>query len=93
MTVGLLSVELHIPESRSLKAKRVVLKSIKDKIRNSFNVSIAEVGDNNLWQRAVLGIAVVSNDRKFANNVLNKIVDKLSYNASINIIDYTIELL
>ncbi|MBD3168947.1 MAG: DUF503 family protein [candidate division Zixibacteria bacterium] len=93
MTVGLLCVEIHLPESNSLKAKRMILRSIKDKLRHDFNVSVAEIGSNDKWQRALLGIATVSNDRKFANNVLNKIVDKLRYRDSFNIIDYTIELL
>lgn len=93
MTVGLLCVEIHLPESNSLKAKRMILRSIKDKLRHDFNVSVAEIGSNDKWQRALLGIAIVSNDRKFANNVLNKIVDKLRYKDSFNIIDYTIELL
>lgn len=93
MTIGVLSIDLYIPESHSLKAKRMILKSIRDKIRNDFNVSVAEVGSNDLWQRATLGISVVSNDRKLANSILNKIVDKLTYKGSISIIDYTIEIL
>ncbi len=93
MVVGLLSMELYIPESGSLKMKRTVLKSIKDKLRRDFNISIAEVGANDLWRRTLLGISVVSNDRKFANSVLNKIVDRISTNGSVNIITYNIEFL
>jgi len=93
MVVGLLSMELYIPESGSLKMKRMVLKSIKDKLRRDFNISIAEVGANDLWRRTLLGISVVSNDRKFANKVLNKIVDRISTNGSVNIITYDIEFL
>ncbi len=86
-------MEIFIPESSSLKTKRMILRSIKDKIRGDFNVSIAEVDNQNLWQRALLGISIVSNDKKYANRVLNKIVDKLSSNGFISIIDYQIELL
>ncbi|MBD3233445.1 MAG: DUF503 family protein [candidate division Zixibacteria bacterium] len=93
MVVGLLSLEIFIPESNSLKTKRMILRSIKDKIRGDFNVSIAEVDNQNLWQRALLGVSIVSNDKKYANRVLNKIVDKLSTNGFISIIDYQIELL
>jgi len=93
MVVGLLTLELFLPESGSLMAKRMIIKSIKDRIRREFNVSIAEISFNDLWQRAQLGVSVVSNDRKFANSVLNKIIDKISYNGAISIINYNIELL
>jgi len=62
MIVGLLTLDLHFPESNSLKDKRWVLRSIKDRIRNKFNVSVAEVGANELWQRSVIGIACVANE-------------------------------
>jgi uncharacterized protein len=73
MLVGLLQIELFIPDSGSLKSKRFVLKSLKDKIRSKFNVSVAEVENNELWQRAVLGVAMVSNERKFIDQVMNQI--------------------
>lgn len=73
MLVGLYQIELFIPDSGSLKSKRFVLKSLKDKIRAKFNVSVAEVEDNELWQRAVLGIAMVSNERKFIDQVMTQI--------------------
>lgn len=75
MVVGTLRLELHVAESRSLKAKRRVIKSIKDRIRSRFNASVAEVDGLDLWQRAVLGVAVVSNDRRYVNEVLSKIED------------------
>ena len=61
MIVGLLTLDLHIPESNSLKAKRTVIKSLIDRIRNKFNVSVSEVDANNLWQRSVIGISLVAN--------------------------------
>lgn len=72
MVVGSLEIRILIRESRSLKDRRRVLKSLKDRIRNRFNVSVADVGDQDVWQSTVLGIAVVSNDRRFANEVLSK---------------------
>ena len=75
MVVGILQVDLSIPGADSLKSKRMVLRSLKDRIRREFNVSIAEVADNDQWQSASLAIAVVSNDRRFANQVLSKVVD------------------
>ncbi|MEK7238222.1 MAG: DUF503 domain-containing protein, partial [Nitrospirota bacterium] len=73
MIVGLLSLELHLPESNSLKSKRMIIKSLKDRIRNKFNVSIAEVDANDLWQRSVLGVACVANETKIINAILNEV--------------------
>jgi hypothetical protein len=63
MVVGLLSLELMLAENHDLKGKRQVLKSVKDRVRRRFNVSIAEVDDLDLWQSATLGVACVSKDR------------------------------
>ncbi|HET8579713.1 MAG TPA: DUF503 domain-containing protein, partial [Nitrospiraceae bacterium] len=65
MVVGLCTLELYIPDGHSLKAKRQVLLSLKDRLRDKFNVSIAEVGDQDLWQKAVLGIACVANESAY----------------------------
>lgn len=88
MVVGLLQVELTIPSADSLKAKRMVLRSIKDRIRKNFNVSIAEVEDNDQWQSAVLAVALVSNDKRFANQVLSKVVDFIESSRDLVVDDY-----
>ena len=88
MVVGLLQVELTIPSADSLKAKRMVLRSLKDRIRKNFNVSIAEVEDNDQWQSAVLAVALVSNDRRFANQVLSKVVDFIKSSRGLVLDDY-----
>lgn len=75
MVVAVLEIALSIPQSASLKDKRRVLKSVKDRVRSRFNVSIAEVGDQNLWKSARLGIAVVSGDSTYANGVVSKVQD------------------
>lgn len=62
--IGVLSVELHIPASQSLKDKRRVLKSLKDRVRSRFNVSISEVGELEKWQRSVLGVCMINRDKK-----------------------------
>lgn len=74
MVVGLLTLELHIPMSQSLKEKRQVLKSLLETTRNRFNVSIAEVDHLDLWQRATVGAACVSNDPSFVDQVLNRVL-------------------
>jgi uncharacterized protein YlxP (DUF503 family) len=63
--VAVLMVEILIPASQSLKEKRRVLKSIKDRIRAKFNVSVAEIGEHDKWQRAVLGVTAISPDKNY----------------------------
>lgn len=92
MVVGLASIDIHIPESGSLKNKRHFLKGIKDRVKNKFNVSIAEVDHNDLWQRATLGVSVVANQKQFANRVLSQVVDFVGRENGVLILDYSIEL-
>lgn len=74
MVVGVCRVSLMVPESHSLKEKRMVLRRIKDKVSNKFNVAIAEVGDQDAWQSAQLGFAVVSNELGFTQSVVQKVL-------------------
>ena len=76
MVVGVMRLTLFLPENHSLKGKRQVLRAIvKARVRNKFNVSIAESGDNELWQRAELGICQVGNDRAFVDAALREVVN------------------
>lgn len=75
MVIGVLRITLLLHDSHSLKDKRQVLKSIIEKVRNRFNMSVAETGDNELWQRAEIGIAAVGNDRAFVNSALDKVLN------------------
>ena len=93
MVIGALDVDIRIPSADSLKAKRMVLRSLKDRIRQSFNVSIAEVENNNQWQSAVLAVVIVSNDRRFANQVLSKVVDFMEKTPDLTVDDYSISIL
>jgi uncharacterized protein len=86
------SVQLYLGQSQSLKDKRQVIKSLKDRIGNAFNVSVAEVADQDLWQKATLGFAVVSNQTRHANEVLSKVVNFIERDYSIELIDYQIEV-
>ena len=93
MTIGVMEVRLAIREARDLKAKRRILKGLKDRIRQEFNVSIAEVDDNDLWQSAVLGVVCVSNDSKYAHGLLSKVVNWLEQSHyDIEIVEYDITL-
>ena len=73
--MGVLKLNLLLPENHSLKGKRGVLKSIQARVANRFNVSVAECGDQELWQSAVLGFAVVGSDRRIVEASLQKVVD------------------
>jgi uncharacterized protein YlxP (DUF503 family) len=74
MTVGIARIALFLPASHSLKEKRMVLRRVKTRVRDKFNAAIAEVGQNDLWQRAALGITVVGNDRVFTESALDEII-------------------
>lgn len=74
MIVGIVRLRLRLPENSTLKGKRGVLKSLCARIQGEFRVSAAEVGDNDLWQMAEIGVACVSNERRHADAVLNRIV-------------------
>jgi uncharacterized protein YlxP (DUF503 family) len=74
MFVAVAKITLSIPEAGSLKSKRHVLHKVLDKVRTRFNVSIAEVEDNDLWQKATLGVATVANEHAFAQECLDKVL-------------------
>lgn len=93
MIVGLCEIELSIPESHSLKDKRQILRSLLDNLRNKFNISAAEVDRQDAWQRAVIGVACVSNETKHTHQVLNKVMDTINGNPRVVVIDYSIETL
>ncbi|UCH45368.1 MAG: DUF503 domain-containing protein [Nitrospiraceae bacterium] len=93
MIVGLLTLDLHIPEANSLKSKRLVIKSLIDRVKNKFNVSISEVDAQNLWQRSVIGIAYVANETKIINQVFEKIRTLVLNTHSVEIINSTMEML
>lgn len=93
MIVGLCTVELFIPDGHSLKAKRQVLLSLKDRLRDKFNVSVAEVGEQDLWQKAVLGIACVANEGAYVNQVLDQAVNLIRSVPAVELVQSRIELL
>jgi len=74
MVVGVLTLHLRIPGAHSLKEKRRGLRSVKDRLRVGFNVSVAEVDGMDTWQRAVLGVCAVGNDRAYVEGQLDRVV-------------------
>lgn len=94
MKLGVCKLKLRVPENQSLKGKRQVLKSIISRVRNNYNVAIAEVDDQELWQLATLGIACVSNNDQQVNSILSKVVNFISRGRfDVEMLDYEIEII
>ena len=94
MNVGVCKISLRLPGNLSLKDKRRVLKSITTRVGNQFNVSIAEVDDHDLWQLTTLGICCVSNNRRYTDEVLSKVVNFIAGERfEVEIINCEIEIL
>ena len=91
MIIGLLSIEIFIPSSTSLKDKRMVLNHIRDKVRKKYNVSVAEVDFLDKWQRSLIGIALVTSRKSFAEEMLTKIFQQLDDDYNFEISQYRIE--
>ena len=94
MNVGVCRVRLRLPENLSLKGKRQVVKPITTRVRNKFNVSVAEIDDHDLWQLATIGICCVSNNKRHTNEVLSKVVEFIiGGRFEVEVVDYEIEIL
>jgi uncharacterized protein YlxP (DUF503 family) len=92
MIVGSLLVRLRLREAQSLKDKRQVVRSIRDRLRNEFNVAVAEVEAQDKWQVAVLGFATVSNEARHARETLQQIVEALRRHPVAELIQHEIEV-
>ncbi|HEY6972955.1 MAG TPA: DUF503 domain-containing protein [Nitrospiraceae bacterium] len=91
--VGLCTVELFIPDSQSLKDRRQVLLSLKDRLRDKFNLSVAEVGEQDLWQKAVLGLACVANETRYVNQVLEQALNVIRATPAVEIVQSRVDVL
>jgi hypothetical protein len=96
MPIAKLTVELSIPHAQSIKDRRQVLRSLKDKLRHGFNVSIAELDDANLWNRATLGIAAISSSSSYLTGQMRELDDaihRLTNTLGAEILDSFVEIL
>ena len=91
--VGLCTVELFIAGSQSLKDKRQVLLSLKDRLREKFNLSVAEVDGQDLWQKAVLGLACVANEGRYVTQVCDQALNMIRSVPAVEIVRSRVELL
>ena len=94
MNVGVAKIGLRLPENMSLKGKRQVVKSITSRVRNKYDVAVAEVDDNDSWQLATIGICCISNNKRHSNQVLSRAVDFIVRGCfDAEILDYEIEII
>ena len=94
MHIGVCTIDLRLPGNGSLKGKRSVVKSIVTRVSREFNVSVAEVDAQNLWQRAVLGVACVSSSADYAHGQLERVVQWIvPHRPDVELLDYQIEML
>ena len=93
MVIGVLQLELGVGDAMSLKDKRRVVRSVKDRLANAGNVSVAEVGALDEHRRSILGLAMVGNDARYIEGALSKCVDFVRSIGTVDLIDYQIEML
>jgi uncharacterized protein YlxP (DUF503 family) len=93
MPVGLLTLELHIPEAQSLKDKRQVLRSLKDRLRANFNVAVAELDFEDTWQRSVIGVVTISNEERHAEESLQKVLAEADRILGPLVVSHAVEIL
>lgn len=93
MIIGSCTISIRLFGINSLKEKRQLIKRIVETSKNKFNISVAEVNDNDNWGRATIGIACVSNDSRHANEIISKIINHIENLAVGSIVDYQIEIL
>ena len=93
MVIGICQLDLRIPENHSLKGKRHVIRKLIDRVKSRYNVAISEVGDNDLWQRAQIGICTVGNDRRHINSSLDKVIDFIEKTNLVEMIHTEMEIL
>ena len=92
MRIGNCVIEIYIPNTSSLKEKRSVIKGLKSRIRNKFNVSISEVDSNDNHKISVLAVATVSNERKFVDKLLSSVVNFMEKQRQFEVVNYKIEI-
>jgi len=93
VTIGVLELELFIPESNSLKDRRMVLHSLKARLRNEFNIAVSQIDEGDKWQKAVLAVVGVERSRQQMNSTISRIVNFIESSGKVSLIDHRIEML
>lgn len=93
MVIGVLTLEIHLPYAESLKDKRQMIRKVKDRLRARFNVAVAELDHNDLWQRATIGVVTVSNDEGNLEQVLQAVNSESQKILGDGLVSSTLEIL
>jgi uncharacterized protein YlxP (DUF503 family) len=93
MTIGILKLTLFIQDSSSLKEKRMVLNSLKARLRNSFNVAVTQLDDEDKWQKSTLAVVGIEKDRKNMNSILSRIINFIEEFNGVDLINHEMELI
>ncbi|MFQ8697749.1 MAG: DUF503 domain-containing protein, partial [Peptoniphilus harei] len=93
MRIGICTCEIYIFNANSLKSKRSVVKSIIEKSKNRFNISIAEVGENDKWQKSIIAFSTISNDQRLVEETIEKVINFFDSYSEIEIINIKREIL
>ena len=93
MTIGILKLTLFIYNSNSLKEKRMVMQSLKTKLRNNFNIAVTQIDDEDKWQKSYLAVVGVEKDNQAVNSILSRVINYIEGFSQVNLIDYAIELI
>ena len=88
MIIGVLEIDLFLEDCQSLKGRRAVLKGLVTRLRRTFNVAVSEVGEKNLWQRATLAVAGISDDPKYLDGLLSVVLKHFERERSVQVIDH-----
>lgn len=93
MAVGLLTLELHLAQAQSLKDKRQVLRSLKERLRAHFNVAVAELDFEDAWQRSVIGVVTLSNEEHHVEEALQKVLAEADRILGPTLVNHAVDLL
>jgi uncharacterized protein YlxP (DUF503 family) len=93
MPVGLLTIELHIPDAHSLKDKRQVVRSLKDRLRKRFNVAVAEMEYQEVWQRAIIGVVTLSTAEQHVEESLQLVLQEAYRQLGRMLVNHVVEML
>ena len=93
MLLGICTINLYFTDSHSLKDKRSIIKGIKLRIRNNFNVSVSEINNYDLWKNTTLGIACIGNEKRYLDGVLNEVMKFIEHQNKLQVINYKTTIL
>ena len=92
MLVGLCELVIYLPDCRSLKDKRSIIKSLKFYLRKKYNVSISEIGYKNSWKKSIIGIGCIGDNRKLIDQTIDKAIKDVENHSEIELVDFQVSI-